>query len=44
MPLKYRRSKQAFQSNLKELLKAGHPKKQSLAIAYSIQRMHKKKR
>lgn len=38
MPLTKSSSKAAFEHNLKEMLKAGHPKKQSLAAAYSTQR------
>jgi hypothetical protein len=38
MPLKKSSSKPAFKSNLKEELKAGKPKAQSLAIAYSVKR------
>jgi hypothetical protein len=35
-------SKGAFRANLKAEIKAGKPKKQSLAIAYSVQRKAKK--
>lgn len=42
-PLKKSSSKKAFKSNLKAELKAGKPKKQALAIAYSEQRQAKKK-
>jgi len=35
-------SKGAFRANLKAEIKAGKPKKQSLAIAYSVQRKGKK--
>ena len=42
MPLKKSASKAAFKSNLKEEMKAGKPKKQSLAIAYDVQRKAKK--
>lgn len=38
MPLKKSSSKKAFVSNLKEELKSGKPKKQALAIAYSVKR------
>jgi hypothetical protein len=38
MPLKKSSGKKAFVSNLKEELKAGKPKKQALAIAYSVKR------
>jgi hypothetical protein len=37
-PLKKSKSKKAFVSNLKAELKAGKPKAQSLAIAYSVKR------
>ncbi len=42
MPLKKSTSKKAFVSNLKEELKS-KPKKQALAIAYSVKREAKKK-
>ena len=42
MPLKKSKSKEAFKSNLKEELKAGKSKAQSLAIAYSVQKKAKK--
>lgn len=38
MPLTHSKSDKAFEKNLKAELKAGKPKKQALAIAYSIQR------
>jgi len=41
MPLKKSPSKKAFISNLKKELKAGKPKKQALAIAYSVKRKSK---
>jgi hypothetical protein len=44
MPLKQSSSKKAFDQNLKTEIKAGKPIKQSLAIAYSIQRKAKKKK
>lgn len=43
MPLKKSKSKAAFVSNLKTELKHGKPKKQALAIAYSVQRKAKRK-
>lgn len=43
MPLKKSKSKKAFVSNLKTELKHGKPRKQALAIAYSVQRRAKKK-
>ena len=42
MPLVKSPSKSAFRTNLKAEMKAGKPKKQSLAIAYNIQRKSKK--
>lgn len=41
MPLKKSSSQKAFVENLKTELKSGKPKKQSLAIAYSIKRKSK---
>jgi len=38
MPLKKGSSNKTFVKNLKTELKAGKPKKQSLAIAYSVKR------
>ncbi len=38
MPLVKNASKSAFRANIKSEMKAGKPKKQSLAIAYSVQR------
>lgn len=34
MPLK--KGKENFKSNLKEMIHAGHPQKQSLAVAYKM--------
>jgi len=42
MPLVKSASKGAFRANLKAEMKAGKPKKQSLAIAYSVKRNAKK--
>jgi hypothetical protein len=42
MPLVKSASKGAFRKNIKAEIKAGKPKKQSLAIAYSVQRKAKK--
>ena len=42
MPLVKSASKGAFRKNIKAEMKAGKPKKQRLAIAYSIQRKSKK--
>jgi hypothetical protein len=38
VPLKKGKSKKVFQSNVREMYKAGHPLKQALAAAYSQQR------
>lgn len=38
MPLIKSSSKEAFSSNLKKELSAGKPKKQALAISYSVKR------
>lgn len=38
MPLQQSKSKGAFKSNLQELLAAGYPQKQALAISYSVAR------
>lgn len=38
MPLTRSPSDQAFKTNLKEMLAAGHPRAQSLAAAYATQR------
>jgi hypothetical protein len=43
MPLKKSTSPKAFQANLKTELKAGKPKAQALAIAYSEKREAEKK-
>lgn len=43
MPLKKSPSKEAFKSNLKEEMKT-HPKKQALAISYSVARKAKSKK
>lgn len=42
MPLIKSGSKNAFVSNLKAELSAGRPKKQALAIAYSVKRKYGK--
>ena len=42
MPLVKSTSKGAFRKNIKAEMKAGKPKKQSLAIAYNVQRKSKK--
>lgn len=43
MPLKKSSSKKARQSNIDEMIKAGHPPKQAVAAAYDNQRRAKKK-
>lgn len=43
MPLKKSKSPKAFQENIKAEMKAGKPKKQSVAIAYSEAREAKKR-
>lgn len=44
MPLKKSATKSAFSHNVKAEMKAGKPKKQAVAIAYSVQREAKKKK
>jgi hypothetical protein len=43
MPLRKCASQNCFERNLKTELKSGKPKKQALAIAYSVQKEAKKK-
>lgn len=43
MPLKKGKSKKIFVENLKTEIAAGKPKKQALAIAYSVKRGGKKR-
>ena len=38
MPLIKSKSKEAFKKNVKAEIKAGKPRKQAVAIAYSVQR------
>lgn len=38
MPLKKGTSRKTFESNVREMMHAGHPQKQALAAAYSQQR------
>lgn len=38
MPLKKGKSEATFKSNVREMIKAGHPQKQALAAAYSQKR------
>jgi len=44
MPLKQSSSKKAFSHNVAAEIRAGKPKKQALAIAYSVKRKNSKKR
>lgn len=44
MPLKKSASQAAFKSNVREMVKAGHPVKQAVAAAYSTQRKAKAKK
>lgn len=41
MPLIKSKSKKAFKENVRREMKAGKPKKQDLAIAYSVKRKSK---
>lgn len=41
MPLIKSKSKKAFQKNIKTEIKAGKPRKQAVAIAYSVKRKSK---
>lgn len=41
MPLIKSKSKKAFKENVRKEMKAGKPKKQALAIAYSVKRKSK---
>ena len=41
MPLKRSGSKKAFKENVKKEIKAGKPRKQAVAIAYSVKRKNK---
>lgn len=38
MPLIHSKSKEAFQKNVSEMVHSGHPVKQAVAAAYSVQR------
>lgn len=44
MPLTKSTSKKAFQKNVRAEIKTGKPKKQAVAIAYSVQREAKNKK
>lgn len=43
MPLRQSSSKKAFQQNVKAEIRAGKPRKQAVAIAYSVQRKNRAK-
>ncbi len=44
MPLKTGTSQSAFRTNIKEMVRAGHPQKQAVAAAYSQKRKAQKKK
>lgn len=44
MPLIKSASKAAFESNVREMYKAGHPLKQALAASYATQRKARRKK
>lgn len=44
MPLKKGKSKKTISSNIAEMIRAGHPKKQAVAAAYATARKSRKKR
>jgi hypothetical protein len=44
MPLRKSASKTAFKSNIREMVKAGHPVKQAVAAAYDTQRRARRKK
>ena len=44
MPLQKSSSKKAFQHNVRAEINAGKPRKQAVAIAYSVKRQAKKKK
>jgi hypothetical protein len=44
MPLKKGTSQSSFKSNIREMVKSGHPVKQAVAAAYSQQRKSKRKK
>jgi len=44
MPLKKSASKQAFKSNIREMVSSGHPVRQAVAAAYATKRAAKRKK
>lgn len=44
MPLQRGKSQSAFKNNIKEMIKSGHPQKQSVAAAYAEKRAASKKK
>lgn len=44
MPLKKGKSKKILSENIAEMIRAGHPKDQAVAAAYSVQRKSKAKK
>ena len=44
MPLKRGRSQKTFSENVREMMHAGHPQKQSLAAAYRMKRKSPKRK
>ena len=44
MPLKTSTSQSAFKTNIREMVKSGHPQKQAVAAAYSQKRKAQKKK
>lgn len=43
MPLRQSNSKKAFKQNVRTEIKSGKPRKQAVAIAYSVKRRNKQK-
>ena len=44
MPLKAGQSRQVLSTNIREMINAGHPKRQAVAAAYSERRRSKRKK
>ena len=44
MPLKKSSSKQAFKTNVREMITSGHPVKQAVAAAYDVKRKAARKK